>query len=99
MSFSFYLRCQYRSLTPPLLDELSYIPIKIDYTDLFDVLAFFSGDLDGQNHHEQLAKQIADNGKDYTERFWRYADMEACESPPRLSLSRVVMEELIKWCF
>ncbi|GAA5824165.1 hypothetical protein JCM5353_006163 [Sporobolomyces roseus] len=54
-----------------------YIPIKIDYTDLFDVLAFFSGDLDGQNHHEQLAKQIAQNGKDYTERFWRYADMEA----------------------
>ncbi|GAA5909994.1 uncharacterized protein JCM6883_000517 [Sporobolomyces salmoneus] len=54
-----------------------YIPIKIDYTDLFDVMAFFSGDLDGQNHHEHLAKQIADNGKDYTERFWRYEDMEA----------------------
>ncbi|GAA5950638.1 hypothetical protein JCM3765_000559 [Sporobolomyces pararoseus] len=54
-----------------------YIPIKVDYTDLFDVMAFFSGDLDGQNHHEHLAKQIADNGKDYTERFWRYQDMEA----------------------
>jgi hypothetical protein len=67
---------------------LSYIPIKIDYTDLFDVMAFFSGDLDGQNHHEHLAKQIADNGKDYTERFWRYEDMEACKFLPSLSSCR-----------
>lgn len=67
------------------LSRSSYIPIKIDYTDLFDVMAFFSGDLDGQNHHEHLAKQIADNGKDYTERFWRYEDMEACELTDKVS--------------
>ncbi|GAA5892056.1 hypothetical protein JCM5296_004041 [Sporobolomyces johnsonii] len=54
-----------------------YVPIKVDYTDLFDTMAFFAGDLDGRNGHEDLAKQIADNGKDYTARFWRYADMEA----------------------
>ncbi|GAA5975453.1 hypothetical protein JCM11641_004268 [Rhodosporidiobolus odoratus] len=54
-----------------------YIPLKIDYTDLFDIMAFFAGDLDGKNDHDLLAKQIADNGKDYAQRFWRYADMEA----------------------
>ncbi|GAA6028212.1 hypothetical protein JCM8097_006919 [Rhodosporidiobolus ruineniae] len=54
-----------------------YIPLKIDYTDLFDIMAFFAGDLDGRNNHDALAKQIADNGKDYATRFWRYADMEA----------------------
>ncbi|GAA5828833.1 hypothetical protein JCM11251_005889 [Rhodosporidiobolus azoricus] len=54
-----------------------YIPVKIDYTDLFDIMAFFAGDLDGKNAHDDLAKQIADNGKDYAARFWRYADMEA----------------------
>ncbi|GAA5940397.1 hypothetical protein JCM3775_005079 [Rhodotorula graminis] len=54
-----------------------YIPLKVDYTDLFDIMAFFAGDLDGRNAHDDLAKQIADNGKDYATRFWRYEDMEA----------------------
>ncbi|BGP40375.1 hypothetical protein JCM10449v2_004337 [Rhodotorula kratochvilovae] len=54
-----------------------YIPLKVDYTDLFDIMAFFAGDLDGRNAHDALAKQVADNGKDYAARFWRYADMEA----------------------
>ena len=56
----------------------SYIPVKIDYSDIFDVLAFFSGDLDGRNGHEDLAKTIAEQGKEYAEKYWRYADMEAC---------------------
>lgn len=45
-------------------------------------MAFFAGDLDGRNGHDDLAKQIADNGKDYATRFWRYEDMEACASSP-----------------
>lgn len=43
-------------------------------------MSFFAGDLDGKNAHDDLAKKIADNGKDYATRFWRYADMEACAS-------------------
>lgn len=42
-------------------------------------MAFFSGDMDGRNSHDDLAKQIADQGKEYTIKHWRYADMEACE--------------------
>lgn len=83
-------RVSLRSLSPPRelpcsLSECpahSYIPLKVDYTDLFDIMAFFAGDLDGRNGHDDLAKQIADNGKDYATRFWRYEDMEACASPP-----------------
>lgn len=56
----------------------SYIPVKIDYSDIFDVLAFFSGDLDGRNGHEALAKAIAVQGKEYAKKYWRYEDMEAC---------------------
>lgn len=67
------------SVSDPLLYD-SYIPLKIDYSDLFDIMAFFAGDLDGNNGHDDLAKQIADQGKEYTQQHWRYADMEACES-------------------
>jgi hypothetical protein len=75
----------FQSLT--IFPSYSYIPLKVDYTDLFDIMAFFAGDLDGKNAHDDLAKKIADNGKDYAQRFWRYADMEACKSLPVLSLS------------
>lgn len=63
----------------------SYIPIKVDYTDLFDVMSFFSGDLDGRNGHEEMAMKIAAAGKEYTAKHWRYQDMEAC----KLSISRM----------
>lgn len=66
----------------------SYIPVKIDYTDLFDIMAFFSGDLEGKNGHEEMAQKIAAQGKEYTEKHWRYADMEACQSKAR---SKAVM--------
>ncbi|GAA5959239.1 hypothetical protein JCM8115_000048 [Rhodotorula mucilaginosa] len=53
-----------------------YIPLRVDYTDLFDIMAFFTGDLEGRNAHPELGKQIADNGKEYADKYWRYADME-----------------------
>lgn len=53
-----------------------YVPIKVDYTDLFDVLAFFSGDVHGRNAHDSLAKHIALQGKEFAAKHWRYADME-----------------------
>ena len=70
-----------------LFRSRSYIPIKVDYTDLFDVMAFFSGDLDGEDGHDYLAKAIADQGKSYTAKHWRYQDMEACTTSPLSWLS------------
>lgn len=43
-------------------------------------MTFFSGDMEGQNGHEALAKKIAMEGKEYTAKHWRYEDMEACQS-------------------
>jgi hypothetical protein len=42
-------------------------------------MAFFSGDLDGRNGHEEEAKKIAAAGKEYTAKHWRYEDMEVCQ--------------------
>lgn len=41
-------------------------------------MAFFSGDLEGRNGHEKMAKKIAEQGQEYAAKYWRYADMEAC---------------------
>jgi hypothetical protein len=54
--------------------------LKIDYTDLYDLMAFFSGDMDGNGGHDELAKQIAANGREWTAEHWRVEDMEVCES-------------------
>jgi hypothetical protein len=53
-----------------------YVPLKVDYTDLYDLMAFFSGDLDRKNNNDDLAKQIAYNGRDWTKDHWRWEDMQ-----------------------
>lgn len=67
---------KFAKLTLPVVR--SYIPLRVDYTDLFDIMSFFTGDLEGRNAHPELGKQIADQGKEYAEKYWRYADMETC---------------------
>ncbi|GAA5952384.1 hypothetical protein JCM3765_001956 [Sporobolomyces pararoseus] len=53
-----------------------YIPISTDYKDLWTVMAFFKGDQNGKGNHDQMAKEIAYNGKEWTEKHWRWVDME-----------------------
>lgn len=48
-----------------------YIPIKLDYSDLYDVLTFFRGDMDGIGDHDAMAAKIAKAGKQWVEAFWR----------------------------
>lgn len=41
-----------------------YIPVQVDYSDLWDILAFFRGEpVSGRGAHDDLAKEIALNGK------------------------------------
>ncbi len=47
---------------------LHYVPLKSDLTDLYDVLTFFRG-------HDGLAKSIAEEGKAWSQTFWRREDM------------------------
>ncbi|MBW0550226.1 hypothetical protein O181_089941 [Austropuccinia psidii MF-1] len=54
-----------------------YVPIKVDYSDLYDAMLFFAGDLDGSDSHDQLAEMIANQGKDWAAKHWRRVDMAA----------------------
>jgi len=61
-----------------------YVPIKYDYSDLYDIMTFFRGDFDdegfGHNDvagHDHLAKRIALQGKEWVKQFWRKEDMIA----------------------
>ncbi|KAG5653815.1 hypothetical protein H0H81_010283 [Sphagnurus paluster] len=54
-----------------------YIPVQNDYSDLYDSLLFFRGDLDGRNAHDDLAEKIATAGREWSLRFWRKEDLTA----------------------
>jgi len=41
-------------------------------------MVFFAGDERGKNTHDAMAKQIALQGKEWTEKHWRLVDMQAC---------------------
>ncbi|KAM0753092.1 hypothetical protein T439DRAFT_286471 [Meredithblackwellia eburnea MCA 4105] len=40
-----------------------YIPVKVDYSDLYDILTFFRGTPDGKGNHDALAAKIGTEGK------------------------------------
>ncbi|BEJ11490.1 hypothetical protein CspHIS471_0109120 [Cutaneotrichosporon sp. HIS471] len=54
-----------------------YVPIKLDYTDLRDALAFFAGDVDGNGGRDDLAENIGMSGREWAETFYRKEDMVA----------------------
>ncbi|KAL8287274.1 hypothetical protein RQP46_003726 [Phenoliferia psychrophenolica] len=68
---------------------LHFVPIALDYSDLWEVLAFFRGDVSGKSlhtsptpivcrgAHDALAEQIGRQGKEWRDEFWRYEDMQA----------------------
>ena len=68
---------QPRGLKSPL-DLASYVPLKVDYSDLFPILAFFQGSpYDGSGSHDDLAEKIATAGAAWARDFWRWEDMQA----------------------
>lgn len=64
--------------------ERLQVPVRVDYADLYDVLAFFDGGLDAARtgNHDDLAEEIAMAGSDWAHGFWRLDDMRACTSLP-----------------
>jgi len=70
------------------------VPINVDYSDLWNVLAFFRGSpalllhqlklnhtiggLYGENAHLDLAETISKAGQEFAKRCLRYEDMEIC---------------------
>ncbi|SGZ30568.1 BQ5605_C048g12411 [Microbotryum silenes-dioicae] len=53
-----------------------YVPIKVDYSDLYDALTFFRGAPDGTGAHDELGKKIGLQGKEWARtiggnKIWR----------------------------
>ncbi|KAG8949524.1 Glycosyltransferase Family 90 domain containing protein [Tulasnella sp. 424] len=57
---------------------LHYIPLKYDYSDLYDILAFFLGDMHGKaNGHDAMAASIGISGRKWATTYGRREDMVA----------------------
>lgn len=60
-----------------------YVPLKPDLTDLYDVMTFF------RDGHDELAKHIAVQGKEWSQEFWRKEDMMSYQFRLFLELARL----------
>ncbi|KAF9527066.1 glycosyl transferase family 90-domain-containing protein [Crepidotus variabilis] len=54
-----------------------YVPIQVDYSDLYDSYLFFRGGAYGEGNHDELARKIASAGREWSLAFWRKEDMTA----------------------
>ncbi|WVQ95730.1 hypothetical protein IAU59_002829 [Kwoniella sp. CBS 9459] len=55
-----------------------YVPIQMDYSDLYDAMVFFQGDPHSHSHGEPtLARDIARAGQEWSKASWRKEDMVA----------------------
>ncbi|KAK0215637.1 glycosyltransferase family 90 protein [Armillaria fumosa] len=81
--------------TDRLMPWVYYIPIQGDYSDLWDALVFFRGDLKGDNNHEDLARKIASAGRDWSRTFWRKEDMTAYNYRVFLEYARIMSTDRV----
>lgn len=47
-----------------------YVPLKVDYSDMFDTLAFFRGTPEQPGGFDEVAKALARNGQCFVRRLW-----------------------------
>ncbi|KIJ36563.1 glycosyltransferase family 90 protein [Sphaerobolus stellatus SS14] len=82
-----------------IMPWVHYVPVQMDYSDLYDILAFFRGDIsvkagEGEAYdgglNDRLAEKIAKQGTDWSERFWRKEDMTAYMFRLYLEYARVM---------
>lgn len=80
-------------MVPPRADlacrRYGQVPVRVDYSDLYDVLAFFDGGVDAarSGNHDDLAEEIAHAGADWARKHWRIEDMRVCKALPALTCS------------
>lgn len=70
-----------------------YVPVQVDLSDLHDALIFFRGDGNGDGAHEELAKKIASQGREWSKKFWRREDLVAYFFRLMLEYARVMSED------
>ncbi|KAF8487537.1 glycosyl transferase family 90-domain-containing protein [Gautieria morchelliformis] len=76
--------------TERIMPWVHYIPVQMDLSDIYDVLAFFRGDLSGAGAHDDLAERIATAGKTWSHEFYRRHDMAAYNIRLFLEYARVM---------
>ncbi|KAM0748929.1 hypothetical protein T439DRAFT_290975 [Meredithblackwellia eburnea MCA 4105] len=72
---------------------LHFIPMQVDYSDMWDILAFFRGDVEGRGAHDDLAQEIAKAGQDFVRRCYRWQDLEAFQFRLMLEYARLYNDE------
>lgn len=71
-----------------------YVPVQIDYSDLYDTMSFFVGPPDAKGAgNDDLAKEIAANAKKFTTELWRWEDMQAYMFRFILEYSRLASDD------
>ncbi|KAL7424320.1 hypothetical protein Q5752_000002 [Cryptotrichosporon argae] len=71
-----------------------YIPAQVDYSDLYSIMAFFEGAPDTpQRNHDDLARQIAENGHKFALEHWRWEDMQAYMLRLLLEYNRLLADD------
>ncbi|KAK4054476.1 hypothetical protein OIV83_000970 [Microbotryomycetes sp. JL201] len=67
-----------------------YVPVKIDYSDLYDIMTYFIGTPDGHGGHDSVAERIGEAGRLWAKNYWRKADMAAYMYRLALEYSRIL---------
>lgn len=71
-----------------------YVPIRFDYADLYDVMAFFKGAPDGSTQgRDDLAQEIAKNAHTFVDTHWRVPDMESFMMLVMLEYWRLISDD------
>ncbi|TXT13364.1 hypothetical protein VHUM_00731 [Vanrija humicola] len=79
---------------PHLIPWFMYIPSKLDFSDLADILAFFRGSPKRPDlAFDGTAKALAHNGKCFVERMFRLEDLQAYMFRLFLEYARIVADD------
>ncbi|KAI5453780.1 cryptococcal xylosyltransferase 1 [Naganishia albida] len=76
--------------TQTLPEWYAYVPSKMDYSDIYSILAFFRGTQKGKGGHDEVARRIASNGQCWVEKTWRREDLQAYMFRLYLEFARVM---------
>ncbi|GAA5894159.1 uncharacterized protein JCM6883_003736 [Sporobolomyces salmoneus] len=74
---------------------LHFIPMQVDYSDMWDIMAFFRGGINGEGAHDHLGKEIASAGKEWVKECYRWADLEAYQFRLMLEYGRLYTDETV----
>ncbi|GAA5825171.1 hypothetical protein JCM3770_006903 [Rhodotorula araucariae] len=72
---------------------LHFIPMQVDYADMWDIMAFFRGGITGEGAHDDLGKEIALAGKAWVKQCYRWADLQAYQFRLLLEYGRLYNDE------